>query len=161
MTKTLECRKSLKEVDVPVGRCLSILRSMDPTTWSAILNEQGTENEQLLQRLDLTFYEGIDTFNLPDNSPSTSLFLRLTHPNTALRMEAAKELVETTPSETVSHGENLCWILLRVLNYRLIDWLRNRIQADTFCLIDWMIWYLLNSKDGCHFIFWANLLSPR
>ncbi|GAV00112.1 hypothetical protein RvY_11006 [Ramazzottius varieornatus] len=91
--ETLKNKKLVVEVEPHLARCLAKMRELEPVTWSFLLNEVGTENDNLLERLDLVFVQQADAVNLTDLPSTTSFFLRLNHPNTAVRLDAVTALL--------------------------------------------------------------------
>ena len=81
------------EIEPHLARSLAKMRELDPVTWSKLLNEVGTDNDNLLERLDLVYVQEADAVNLTDLPPTTSFFLRLNHPHTAVRLDAIEALL--------------------------------------------------------------------
>lgn len=57
VNKTLKMRTNPADVDVHLGRCLSLCRYLEPMTWNTLLFQQGAKNDHMLERLDLVFLD--------------------------------------------------------------------------------------------------------
>ncbi|XP_055354273.1 HEAT repeat-containing protein 1-like [Paramacrobiotus metropolitanus] len=96
VAELLRKKNNVADVDLTVGQLVAVLRSTMPSSWNAVLAERGRENGHLLERLDMTLMNEMSEEIIGKLPHTTSIFLKLNHPNPVMRIDAVKTLVESS-----------------------------------------------------------------